>query len=538
MTHLNQTFDYIIVGAGSAGCVMANRLSKDPDCKVLLLEAGPSNKHLYIDMPAAVAKAIESPKFNWHYWTTPQKHLNDRQLTTPRGKVLGGSSSINALVYMRGQAEDYDRWQAEGCKGWDYQSVLPYFKSTETNCRGTDEYRGGEGELYVGDPESDNPMFKAFIDAGQEMGYPFCKDFNGEDQEGFGYFQLNIKEGRRWSSARAFLDDANDRPNLTIATDVHVLHLNFHPREDKQEASISGVSILSKGEIHEIKANKTILCAGAIGTPQLLLCSGIGPAEELKALDIMPKVDLQGVGKNLQDHMEVKVKCRINQPLSLGKYTKFPHKYLAGVQYLFNRSGVCRQQGLEAGAFLSVDKNSTSPDTQLHFINALSFDGGTAEDREHGFAIDVTQLRPESRGTLTLTSKHSTVAPNIDPNYLATDYDRKMLRDGLILLRELCEQPALKQYIDIELFPGEDKTSNKELDELIRSSAESIYHPVGTAKMGTDPMAVVNPETMNVYGTENLFIADGSIMPSLVSGNTHAVCVMIGAKAAEIISKQ
>ena len=531
MSNLKPSYDVIVVGAGSAGSVLANRLSKDTNCQVLLVEAGPSHKNLLISMPAAVAKAIGSPKFNWHYWSSEQKHLNARRLTTPRGKVLGGSSSINALVYMRGHAKDYDRWQALGCDGWDYQSVLPYFKATENNCRGGDNFRGDSGEMYVGDPESNNPMFKAFIEAGQQMGYPFCQDFNGKNQEGFGSFQLNIKDGKRFSAARAFIDSAQHRSNLHIVTGAQVLGLNF------EDNKATGINLVYQGKQQNITAGKTVLSAGSIGTAQLLLTSGVGPADELNALDIQTVMDLPGVGKNLQDHMEVKVKCRINQPLSLSKYTEFPHQYIAALRYLLTGQGVCRQQGLEAGAFFSLDSDSEHPDTQLHFINALAFDGATEADRGHGFAIDISPLRPTSRGELTLVSKDVRQAPNIDPNYLATEYDREMMREGLKMLRELCQQPALAQYIETELFPGKHVLSDAELDEVIRNTAESIYHPVGTAKMGVDAMAVVNPSTMAVYGTENLYVADASIMPDLVSGNTHAASVMIGAKAADLINE-
>ena len=523
-------YDSVIVGAGSAGCVLANRLSADPQRQILLVEAGPSNNHLYINMPAAVPRAIASSKLNWHYWTTPQKHLAGRALTTPRGKVLGGSSSINALVYVRGHAQDYDRWRDQGCEGWGYQDVLPYFKAIEANARGEDQFRGTSGELYVGDPESNNPMFKAFVEAGQQMGYPHRADFNGAQQDGFGFYQLNIKDGRRMSAASAFLDDIRTRSNLQVTTGVRVLGLCFDGQRN------TGLVVRTGGQMHEIRADKTILSAGAIGTPQLLLCSGIGPAGELTSLDIQPQLNLPGVGKNLQDHLEVKVKCRNNQPVSLGKYAEFPRSYLAGLQYLLFGSGVCRQQGLEAGAFVSLDTPSDTPDIQLHFINALAFDGSKPEDRGHGFAIDVTQLHPESRGQLTLKSKDPEVAPNIDPNYLAESCDRTMMREGLKFLRELCAQPALAQYVDTELFPGTGVQTDAEIDDVVRRTAESIYHPVGTAKMGHDSMSVVDPSTMAVHGADGLYVADASVMPDLVSGNTHAASVMIGAKAADLIS--
>lgn len=530
---LKTHYDIIIVGAGSAGCVLANRLSADPHCQVLLIEAGGSHKHWKIGMPAAVAKAIESPDYNWHYWTTAQANLCQRKLTTPRGKVLGGSSSINAMVYIRGHAQDYNRWAfEEGCESWSYQDVLPYFKAIETNRAGANEFRGGNGELCVGFPESGNPMFDAFIDAGQSMGIPFNDDFNGQTQEGVGYFQLNIHQGKRMSAADAFLNPVCKRDNLTVITQAQVLHLL------NGATKITGVKCVYDGEVKSITADKVVLSSGAIGTPQLLLLSGIGPAKALEALDIKPIANLAGVGQNLQDHMEVKVKCRINQPLSLFDYTRFPRKQLSGLQYFLTRQGICRQQGLEAGAFLRLDSDSSHPDTQFHFINALAFDGAKAEDTGHGFAIDVTHLRPESRGELTLKSNNPYDKPFINPNYLATDYDLNMLREGIKSLRELCQQQALKRYIQTELFPSKSISTDAQLDQIIRETAESIYHPAGTAKMGIDDLSVVNPKTMEVYGVDNLFVADGSIMPSLVSANTNATCMMIGAKAAELIKSQ
>ena len=534
MSKLTDTdWDVIIIGAGSTGCVLANKLSKDESRRVLLIEAGPKNNHPYITIPAAVASAIESPKFNWHYRTTPQKHLNNRRLTTPRGKVLGGSSSINALVYIRGHAKDYDHWQEQGCAGWSYSDVLPYFIKTENNELAnsplSENYHGHEGELYVGNPESGNPMFKAFIKAGEQLGYPRNSDFNGAVQEGFGDFQLNIKDGKRYSAADAFLSPVKHRRNLTVITRTHVSKVLF------SGTRASGVECVINKQKLSLKASKVILSSGAIGSPHLLLLSGIGEPTELQKHNIPCVSALPGVGKNLHDHLEVKVKCRINQPLSLGKYQSVIHRFLAATQYLVTGRGVCRQQGLEAGAFLSLNTDAIQPDTQLHFINALAFDGAKPEDRGHGFAIDVTPLQPESRGQITLASDDPMQAPLINPNYLAVENDRRMLREGLKLLRELCDQDALKRYIETELFPGPAIIKDGDLDALIQSSAESIYHPVGTAKMGVDEMAVVNPNTMQVHGTEGLYVADASVMPRIVSGNTHAASVMIGAKAADLI---
>ena len=538
---MKNSWDVIIVGAGSAGCVLANKLSEDPRRSVLLIEAGPKDNHLFINMPAGVANAIASPKFNWHYWTSPQQHLDGRELTTPRGKVLGGSSSINALVYMRGQAEDFDDWQAAGCHGWSYQDVLPFFKECETNVLGENDYHGAQGPLFVGNPESKNPMFDAFINAGVEMGFSKNDDFNGASQSGFGPFQLNIKNGRRCSSATAFLNPARRRKNLTVVTHAQVLKVNFLGKR------AVGVTCQIQGKVQTLRSGKTILSGGAIGSPHILLLSGIGPKQDLNKHNIRCVIDLPGVGGNLHDHLEVKVKCRINQPLSLAKYQSIFPKLLAGASYLLTRRGVCRQQGLEAGAFINLAQYyngeqgpsgaHSRPDTQLHFINALAFDGAKPEDRGHGFAIDVTPLRPESRGHIKLASSNPLESPIIDPNYLATESDRKMIRDGLRFLRELVDQSSLKSYIDTELFPGVDIQSDEQLDQVIRQTAESIYHPVGTAKMGTDDHSVVDPYSMEVHGLKELYVADASIMPNILSGNTNAASIMIGAKASQLIDK-
>ncbi|MEO1538214.1 MAG: choline dehydrogenase [Pseudomonadota bacterium] len=519
------TADLIIVGAGSAGCVLAERLSRDPARKVLLLEAGPPDNHIFIRMPAGVAKAIGSERFNWHYWTTPQTHMNDRRLTTPRGKTLGGSSAINALVYIRGNAWDFDNWAALGCEGWSYKDVLPYFRAVEGNAHGEGPFHGGDGPLKVSHPASGNPAYQAFIDAGVELGYPHNPDLNGASQEGFGPFQLNIHNGRRWSAADAFLKPALARPNLTVKTGAQVGGLVM------DGTRVTGVQLSDE----TLSAKDVILSAGAIGTPQIMMLSGIGPADHLAALGITTAVNLPGVGENLQDHLEVKVKHRMTRPYSMWSHAKFPNYLWTGLQYLLTGQGAGRQQGLEAGAFCTLDPSAPAPDTQLHFVNALAFDGATPDDRGHGYAIDVTQTRPESRGTLRLASSDPNDAPLIDPNYLAAEQDRVQMRDGMKLLRDLCRQPALAQISAPEMLPGADVQTDAELDAYIRNTAESIYHPVGTARMGSDDAAPVDSASMAVRGIENLYVADASVMPRLVSGNTNATAVMIGTKGADLI---
>ncbi|MEM8538356.1 MAG: choline dehydrogenase [Pseudomonadota bacterium] len=522
--------DIIIVGAGSAGCVLAEKLSRDSQCKVLVLEAGPRDNHIFIRMPAGVAKAIGSPRFNWMFETVPQKHMKGRKLATPRGKTLGGSSSINALVYVRGNAWDYDNWASLGCSGWSYKDVLPYFREVEDNELGEGPYHGGSGPLKVSNPESGNPAFEAFLEAGAELGYPRNPDLNGETQEGFGPFQLNIRNGRRWSAADAFLKPSLGRPNLEVRTDAQVLGITF------QGTRATGVRISGEEGIETLTATTVILAAGSIGTPHLLMLSGVGPADHLRQHGICVVADRAQVGQNLHDHLEVKVKHRMAKPYSMWTHARFPNYLLTGAQYLLTGQGAGRQQALEAGAFLRLDPDAPAPDTQLHFINALAFDGASAEDRGHGFAIDTTQTRPLSRGQLTLGSSDPAKAPLIDPNYLAEPKDVEMMREGLKLLRELCRQPAMANLCGLELRPGPKVQSDAEFDAVVRATADSIYHPVGTARMGTDSGAVVNAETMAVQATEGLYVADASVMPQIVSGNTNAPSIMIGAKAADLIA--
>ena len=523
------SYDLIVVGAGSAGCVLAARLSEDPARRVLLLEAGPSDDSTLIRMPAGVARAIASPRFNWHYHTEPQAHMDRRRIYWPRGRVVGGSSSINALVFVRGQASDYDAWRDSGCPGWGWSDVLPFFRNMETNARGPDEWRGGSGPLHVSDAESGNPIFAAFIEAGRQAGYPVCADFNGKRCEGFGYFQLNIRDGERWSAARAYLDPARDRPNLKVRTGAFVTGLALDGTRciGVRCSDGRGEEVISSGEV--------ILSCGTINTPQLLMLSGIGPADHLRGHGIAVVADLPEVGSNLQDHLEVKVKHRGLLPVSMWTHAKFPNYLWTGLQYLALRRGAGRQQGLEAGAFIRLDPTATAPDTQLHFINALAFDGATAADRGHGFAIDTTQLKPESRGTIRLKSANPAAHPRIDPNYLATETDQRVMRDGLKVLRHICAQAALVPYVGEELRPGAAVVSDDGLDALVRATADSIYHPVGTCRMGSDESAVVDPKTMRVIGIDGLRIVDASIMPTLVSGNTNGPTIMIAERAAALI---
>ncbi|WP_428925698.1 GMC family oxidoreductase [Marinibacterium sp. SX1] len=500
-------FDVIVLGAGSAGCALAEGLSRDPACEVLLLEAGPAGRNPLLTMPAGVAKAIAAPYWNWHYDTVPQAHMDGRRLYVPRGRVLGGSSGINAMVWVVGHPSDYDAW---GCAGWDWAAMAPVLDEVEAI-------------MQPAVPAS-GPAYAAFVAAGGEMGHAVHPVIDGR-QEGFGLYRLNVRDGRRHSAAAGFLGRSRGRPNLTIRTGAQVLGLLGGAR-------VTGVRLAEE----EIRAGQVVLAAGAIGTPQLLMLSGLGPADHLRALGLPVHADLPGVGANLHDHLEVKVKHRMTAPLSLWDHARFPANLATGARYLATGQGAGRQQGLEAGAFLRLDPASAAPDTQLHFINALAFDGATADDRGHGFAIDVTQLQPESRGSLRLASADPRARPLIDPAYLSAPADRVMLRRGLTLLRELCKAPALAAITGPELRPGAAIQTDADLDALVRATADSIYHPVGTARMGTDQMSVVDPLTMAVHGTEGLAVADASIMPRITSGNTNAPSMMIGTLAAHKIA--
>ena len=521
---INNRYTYVVVGAGAAGCVVANRLSADPDHRVLLLEAGPPDRSPLIHMPVGFTK-LTSPKVNWRFETVPQRHLGNRPMYYPQGRTLGGSTSINAMIYIRGHRQDYDDWLELGNKGWGYDSVLPYFRKSERNERLADRFHGTEGPMSVVEQLMHNPLTKAFVRAGQEIGLPYNHDFNGAEQDGVGYYDVTQRNARRESSATAFLRPARNRPNLTVVTGA------MASRVLVENGRAVGVRYLSGRTEHTAYADgEVILSGGAVNSPKLLLLSGIGPGDELRRIGVDVVHDLPGVGKNLQDHMDVYITAE-TAPVSYNQEDRPDRALRHGLQYLLFRTGPVTACVAEAGAFLRSGDDVRSPDIQIHCLPAYVIDHGRQRVKGHGVTINTCNLRPRSIGEVTLRSADPLDAPAVDPNFLADPYDWKVSMAAFEKGRELLATSAFAPLIKREHLPGAQVRTDKEIRDYIRQWAKTDYHPVGTCKMGHDDMAVVDTD-LRVHGLSGLRVVDASIMPTLISGNTQAPSIMIGEKGA------
>lgn len=529
-------FDFIVIGAGSAGSVLAARLSEDPQVRVLLLEAGGANTSVLVRMPAGVGTLIkQKSKHNWGFWSDPEPHMDNRRMWHPRGKGLGGSSAINGMVYIRGHARDYDQWRQMGLEGWSWADVLPYFRKAEDNCDGADAFHGAGGPLKVNWGEnSDHPLYRGIIEAGRQAGHKVTPDFNGADQEGFGRYQLTIHDGQRWSAARGYLAPiAGTRSNLSVVTGARV-----HRIVVENGRAVGVEYSLGQGKpVQSVLAGREVLlCAGAFQSPQILQLSGIGDPEALKAKGVAPVHALKGVGANLQDHLDVTLNWACTQPISLYNEIKGLRQLKVGLQYLLSGKGTGRQNGLEAGAFLKSRPDLDRPDLQIHFVIAIMQEHAKVQAKRDGFTIHVCQLRPESRGQVSLSSADPYADPAILANFLAAEEDRRVVREGIRIARDVAGQQALTPYRGEEIWPGAHVQSDADIDAWVRAKGETIYHPVGTAKMGTreDPMAVVDKDC-KVIGLDGLRVIDASIMPTLIGGNTNAPTIMIAEKIADVI---
>jgi choline dehydrogenase len=529
-SHQVAEFDYVIVGAGSAGCVLANRLSADGRHSVLLLEAGPKDSNVWIHVPIGYAKLFKDKRVNWMYQTEPEPGLGGRQVFQPRGKVLGGSSSINGLLYVRGQHEDYDRWRQLGNVGWGFDDVLPYFKKAENQIRGADQYHGTGGPLSVSDWRHHDPLSEAFVKAAVEAGIPYNPDFNGATQEGAGFFQTTTRRGRRASSAFCYLRPAQSRANLRIETDALAQRVTFEGRRARAiEYRQNGVRRIARAR------REILLSSGAYNSPQLLQLSGVGPADLLKQHGIEVVLDAAGVGHDLQDHLQVRLVMRCAQKVTLNDIVASPlRSALAGAQYAAFRKGALTIAAGTSGAFFKTSPRLATPDIQIHFIPFSTDKMGEKLHAFSGFTASVCQLRPESRGSLKIRSPDPSMAPEIRINYLASETDRTAFIDGIRILRDILARPALKPFVTSEAYPGADTVSDEDILDFCRKTGSTVYHPTSTCRMGNDPLAVVD-QRLRVRRIEGLRVVDASVMPDLMSGNTNAPVIMIAEKASDMI---